>query len=68
MPDPADTRRGSNNNLTVLDYPLNIGNQVANGEHYMMIDSFESLSASDIKLSILEVLKVEDLLIVPWTV
>lgn len=45
MPDPADTRRGSNNNLTVLDYPLNIGGRVAQGEHYMMIDSFESLSA-----------------------
>ena len=38
-------QRTSSNNLTVLDYPLNIGNQVANGEHYMMIDSFESLNA-----------------------
>ena len=35
----------SSNNLTVLDYPLNIGNQVANGEHYMMIDSYESVNA-----------------------
>ena len=31
--------------LQTLNYPANIGNQAAQGEHYMMIDSYESLNA-----------------------
>ncbi len=35
----------SSNQINVLNYPANIGNQAAAGEHYMMIDSYESLNA-----------------------
>jgi len=31
--------------LQTFNYPANIGNQAAQGEHYMMIDSYESLNA-----------------------
>jgi len=35
----------SSNSLNVLNYPASIGNQAAQGEHYMMLDSYESMNA-----------------------
>ena len=35
----------SSNQLNVLNYPASIGNQASQGEHYMMLDSYESMNA-----------------------
>ena len=35
----------SGNSLNILNYPANIGNAAAQGEHYMMLDSYESTNA-----------------------
>ena len=40
------------NNVINLEYPIGLGSEVANGQHYMMIDSYESRTALETEGSI----------------